>query len=221
MESLSLSDCVCINVDDDSSDDNITYFSVVKSAIDSDFSEARKFSSRNRSSRSFGYMTKRQIMKSNRWKKFKNMQKQIKLNLKNCIIAEYLLMKKIVPKKRVKTILGYNPTPLIIISSKLIDEHIGFSNTIILKQPRFSNQKRNEIVYDADPLHIGLHLQMYKDSKAQTMVKYDPYQNGSAMSIHNVPAKKVLLVAKWSELKPLIDDMKEFMLPICFYCILE
>ena len=55
---------------------------------------------------------------------------------------------------------------------------------------------------------------MYKDSKAQTMVKYDPYENGSTMSIHNVPAKKVLLVARWSELKPLIDDMKECMLPI-------
>ena len=83
--------------------------------------------------------------------KMKRFQVSMKVCLYNCFVSKF----RIASEKDT-----YPHVPIIILSSKLIANTIGFENCLILNNAHFHPLNKNNIIYDAIPFHIGANIAM-------------------------------------------------------------
>merc|ERR1712244_216910 len=99
----------------------------------------------------------------------------------------------------------FNPLPLIIVSSKYIDCYLGFENVIILKNPKYTDERSGYIYYDEEPHHIGNNL--------KSKIDLEQYENG--VLVRNISKKKCALLVKKEEMMSVINDrQKEIIIEI-------
>ena len=127
-------------------------------------------------------------------------------DLRKHILSQYSMMMKLkIPRSLRMSHRCYNPTPLILLSSRLIDKYIDFNNAIILHNPTQPLTVSSEIYYSSAPYHVGKNL---------TENGYSIHDPNKVIKVERNRKKKIALLARWDELRNIVMEMNEQFLPI-------
>ena len=145
----------------------------------------RKVSRNTRSSKNKNSLSRYRLHNESKQNIFNRIIISLVSNIENCILND---SKQISNPSFFNT---YDPIPLLIISSKVVDKYITFDNVIILSNPQIETKTRKNsfnVHYDSTPNHIGINLRSYSQTQ---------YNDG--VDIVVIPRKKVAILVKRNE----------------------